>query len=170
MNYGFSRYIVTFLIVVTICQMGSSLRNEGRYLGSWFQKGCRASWEEAMKQDPEAESHCVWGEETGLKGQEERSRRWGRSEGWCFAGLLFSSLPSRMPRHELVLPTFKGNLSEKTFIDTLRHVPSQVDREEEPSVQPLEHWLQPRQCSLFSGQQVLSQHAQGMVEHSLGTH
>jgi hypothetical protein len=71
-NYGFSKYIVTVLILVTICQRRSTLRKEGCYHGSWFQKGCRASWEEAMKQDSEAESHCVWREEMGRKGQEER--------------------------------------------------------------------------------------------------
>lgn len=42
----------------------------------------------------------------------------------CSAGFLLSSLPSRMPPHELVLPT-KVNLPEKTFIDTLGDVFSQ---------------------------------------------
>lgn len=40
--------------------MGSSLRKESCYLGSWFQKGYRASWEEAMQWEPE--SHIVYGE------------------------------------------------------------------------------------------------------------
>lgn len=50
--------------------MGSSLRKESCYLGSWFQKGYSASWEEAMQWEPE--SHIVYGErKLGTRGEKK---------------------------------------------------------------------------------------------------
>lgn len=124
MNYGFSRCTVTFLTVVTICQMGSSLRKEGPYLGLWHhgKKPCSRS--------PRL-SHIVYGKRKwGVRGKTRGVGVVGRPECWCSAGFGLSSHPSRMSQHELVLPAFKENLSEETFIDTLGDVSSQADREE----------------------------------------